>query len=364
MRKLALTILLAPIALSVSAQKTENKALFSGANFLTITPNARAGAMGGIGAATAPDAYSIYWNTAKSAFTETTTEASFSYNPWMREVADDINLSALALSRRIDNLQTVSAGFRYFSFGKIPFTDSEGVSLGEQKPYEMSIDLSYSRKLSEYLSAGVTLKYIRSQLGLGQVVSGIELSAANSVAADISVFYNRPFTLLGKNSVWRAGLTMANIGSKLKYGENSTEAYLPGDLRLGGSLESQLGARHSLLLALDVNSLMIPRYSNEGKPDKSGVGGYFSSFGDIQANTLFIGVGAEYWYAKTLAIRAGYHHGHKDSGKPSYFSSGVGIKYFNILADFSYIAATSSDSPLRNSLQFSVGLDLDFFKKK
>ena len=364
MYKIALITLLIPVVFSVTAQNTNKKALDSGADFLTIAPNARAGAMGGIGAATAPDVYSIYWNAAKTVFNKAQTEASFTYSPWMREVTDDMNLSALSVFHRLDDSQALSVGFRYFSYGKIAFTDSEGVFSGENKPYEMSIDLSYSRKLGEHLSGAVTLKYIHSQLGFGQMVSAIELKAANSVAADVSFFYNRDFRLFGKDAVWRAGVAIANVGSKLKYGDGSAESYLPGDFRLGGAVESYFSDKHSLQLSLDVNALMIPRYGEEGKPDKSGVGGYFSAFGDLQSDNLFLGVGAEYWYAKTVAVRAGYHHGDENGGRPSYMSFGAGLRYFNILADISYVAGVTDNNPIRNSLQFSIGLDFDFFKKK
>lgn len=364
MNKITLTILLLSAFFTTRAQQTENKGLYSGANFLTIGPDARSGAMGSIGAATAPDVYSIYWNAAKTIFNESTMEVSYTYSPWMREITDDMNMSALGFFRKIDDVQAISLGFRYFSFGKIDFTDQDAVFMGEHKPYEMSIDLAYSRKLGENLSAALTLKYVRSQLGMGQMVSGAELSAANAVAADISVFYNRNLSLLGKNTTWRAGFVMGNIGSKLKYGEDAEEAWLPGTLRLGTSLETHFNERNSLLLSIEGNSLLSPAFENGKVPNKSGVGGYFSSIGDINADNLFFAAGAEYWFARTVAIRAGYHYGNDNSGKPSYFTTGFGVKYFNLMADFSYVAAISGNNPLRNSLQFSIGVDLDFFKKK
>lgn len=363
MHKIALTILLIPAFQIASGQDNETHRLYSGANFLTISPDARAGAMGAMGVATASDAYSIYWNAAKAAFNEASMEVSYTYSPWMREVSKDINLSALGFVKKIGDNQAITAGFRYFSYGEIDMSDHEGVSQGNKKPYEMSFDLAYARKLGENLSAAVTLKYIHSQLGLGQVVNGIELSAANAVAADISVFFDREVSISGMTSKWRAGLQLANIGSKLKYGEEKNEAYLPGDLRLGTSLETYFNERNSLMLSVEGNGLMVPRTNTGTLPDKSGVGGYFSSFGDLQSDNLFFAVGAEYWYAKTVALRAGYHHGSKDSGKPTYFSAGFGVKYFNLMADFSYIAGISDNNPIRNSLQFSVGVNLDFFKR-
>lgn len=363
MYKIISALFLTTVCLSASGQ-TNTNARFGGADFLTIAPNARAGAMGSIGAATAPDVYSLYWNAAKTVFNESNMEIAYTYSPWMREIAKDINLSALSFYRKIDDVQAVSVGFRYFSMGEIAFTDENGISAGDHNPYEMSIDLAYSRLLGRYLSAGITFKYIRSQLGMGKEINGIKLNAANAMAADISLFYNRGTQILGKASTYRFGFTMANIGSKLKYGDHTTDAYLPGDLRLGASLETQFGKQHSLMLSAEANSLMIPRIEDNETPDQSGVGGYFSAFGDLRADNLFFGVGAEYWYARTLALRAGYHYGNENSGRPTYFSAGFGLRYFNIAADFSYIAAISDNNPLRNSLQLTVGVNLDFSNKK
>lgn len=364
MYKIALTILLAPAFLTVSAQNSERSRVYNGANFLTFCPDARAGAMGSIGTATAPDVYSIFWNAAKNVFNESDMEVSYTYSPWMREIADNMNLSSVGFFRKIGDNQAVSAGFRYFSYGDIMFSDQAGENLGEHKPYELSVDLSYSRKLGRELSAAVTLKYIHSQLGMGQMVSGVELDPANAFAADISVFFNRDLSVAGKKSIWRAGLNLANIGSKLKYSDNATASYLPGDLRLGTSLQMEVNDRNSIQLALEANSLMVPDVRAGEEADQSGVGGYFSSFGDIRSEKMTWTAGAEYWFDKLAALRAGYHHNTKDSGRSTWFSMGLGIKYYNIMADFAYLVPTASNSPMKNTLQFSIGVDLDFFKKK
>lgn len=364
MYKLIFTILLASFFFGVSAQDTERTRLFNGANFLTFSPNARAGAMGAIGASTAPDVYSVFWNAAKTVFSESEMEVSYTYSPWMREISNDMTLSSVGFFRRLGDLQAVNVGFRYFSYGDIMFKDQWGENTGSHRPYEMSLDFAYSRKLSREFSASVTFKYIRSQLGMGKMVSGVELDAANAFAVDIAAYFNHELRFLDKKSIWRAGLTLANIGSKLKYSEDTEESFLPGDLRLGTSFQTYFSRRHSLMLALEANVLMTPRVKDGEIPDQSGVGGYFSSFGDIRSENLIWTIGAEYWYSNLAALRAGYHHGAKDSGRSSWFSMGFGVKYTNILFDFSYLVPTTDNSPMKNTLQFSVGLDLDFFKKK
>ncbi len=52
--------------------------------FLTIAPDSRSGGMGDVGAATAPDVYSMHWNPAKFAFIDGESGVGVSYSPWLR----------------------------------------------------------------------------------------------------------------------------------------------------------------------------------------------------------------------------------------------------------------------------------------
>ena len=64
----------------------------TGVSFLTVAPDARAGGMGDVGAATTPDADAQYWNPAKYAFISAEGGASVSYVPWLRKLVTDIDL--------------------------------------------------------------------------------------------------------------------------------------------------------------------------------------------------------------------------------------------------------------------------------
>ena len=109
-RKISIIALTAFASLGVRAQENQTASLYSGAYFLSIAPDARSGAMGSIGASTSADPYSIFWNAAKSAFSENNAELSYTYSPWMRELIKDINLSSIGFSYRIDDVQTMNAG--------------------------------------------------------------------------------------------------------------------------------------------------------------------------------------------------------------------------------------------------------------
>ena len=135
--------------------------------FLTITPDSRHGAMGDVGAATSPDANAQYWNPSKLAFTDEKFGLSLSFTPWLRQLVSDVNLAYLSGYMKLNSQQTIGASLRYFSMGEIMLTDQNGTSLANVKPNEFALDVSYSRKLSEYFSGSVALRYIHSDLSGG-----------------------------------------------------------------------------------------------------------------------------------------------------------------------------------------------------
>lgn len=162
----------------------------TGVTSLGIAPDARGAAMGDLGVATEPDAYSQYWNPSKYAFAYSTAAVSLSYTPWLRKLVNDIYLANLAGYWKIgggDN-QAVSASLRYFSLGEVQLTDDMGVETNSVNPYELAFDLGYSRKLSEKFSMGVALRYIYSDLAFSDAYSAEQQTGASAFAADISGF--------------------------------------------------------------------------------------------------------------------------------------------------------------------------------
>ncbi|MNE44393.1 hypothetical protein D3C87_1588830 [compost metagenome] len=67
-----------------------------------------------------------------------------------------------------------------------------------------------------------------------------------------------------------------------------------------------------------------------------------------------IAAGMEYWYDQQFAFRAGYFYESPQKGNRRYFTLGAGLKYniFNI--DIAYLLANAQDSPLANTLRFSL----------
>ena len=80
----------------------------------------------------------------------------------------DISISYLSGYYKINKVSAAALSMRYFSLGSIQFTDQFGNNTVQFTPNEFAIDGSYSRKLSRRLSAGLSGRYVNSNLTGGQ----------------------------------------------------------------------------------------------------------------------------------------------------------------------------------------------------
>ena len=81
--------------------------------FLRISPDARAGSMGELALATAPDASSSYFNLGKVPFNTSTGGVNLTYTPWLKKLVNDVYLASLAGYVKIADDQAISGSFRY-----------------------------------------------------------------------------------------------------------------------------------------------------------------------------------------------------------------------------------------------------------
>ena len=215
--------------------KNEFNPITTGVTSLGIVPDARGASMGDLGAATDPDANSQYWNPSKYAFAYSKAGVSVSYTPWLRKLVNDIYLANVAGYWKLgqEDNQAISASLRYFSLGEVSMTDSDNNLINSINPFEMALDLGYSRKLSESFSMGVALRYVYSDLSFDESSSSDDTKGASAFAADISGYYTT-YPIVGRNECqWSLGFNVSNIGSKVSYSGGNEPAFLPTNLRLG-----------------------------------------------------------------------------------------------------------------------------------
>lgn len=384
----AFAMVLAGVQLSFAENKIKDEfnPIQTGVTSLGIAPDARGASMGDLGAATDPDVNSQFWNPSKYAFAYSQAGVSLSYTPWLRKLVNDIFLANLAGYWKLgsnDN-QALSASLRYFSLGEVNSTDGAGVT-SSINPYEMAVDVGYSRKLSEKFSMGVVFRYIYSDLGYNLSDVGDNSTGASAFSADLSGYFTT-YPIIGRNECqWSWGFDISNIGTKVAYQNGNRPAYLPTNFRLGTTFMFPLADYHTLAFSLDLNKLLVPTRPRQkdyldadGQEDKeaydkalqdwedmSPITGIFKSFSDApggmkeELREITYSIGAEYSYNQQFFVRAGYYHESEFKGNRQYFGFGAGFSLNVVRLDASYMLATAQTSPLDQTLRFTLSFDMD-----
>ena len=341
----------------------------------TIAPDARGAAMGDIGVATDPDVNSQYWNPAKYPFCISRAGIALNYTPWLRQLVDDIDLAYMAGYYRIGDYSAISGSLRYFSLGEVDASDGMTV-----KPYEMSLDVAYSRMLSETFSLGVGLRWIYSDLRYDY---SEDSKPASAFAADIALYYNNYVNLGSRECQLGLGATLTNMGSKISYYGDEESQFIPANLRIGASLMIPIDEYNRFSFAADANKLLVPTVplqevdeSNSDYQDRvrreysdvSSIKGMWQSFTDApggfkeEMEEVQWSVGAEYVYHDQFSLRAGYHHESESKGNRKYFTVGGGFRMSVFSLDVGYVISTAQSNPLDQTLRFTLAFDMDGIK--
>lgn len=385
-------ILCSLIATTAKAQdvKDQLNPIYYGVTSLAIAPDARAAGMGDVGAATDPDVNSQYWNPAKYPFCISRAGVSLNYTPWLRQLVSDIDLANVTGYMRLGDYNALSGSLRYFSLGEV-FTQDMTMSM---RPYEMSVDVAYSRMLSETFSAAVGLRFIYSDLAYN---ADDETTPGSAFAADIALYHNGYVDLGGHESQLGWGLNVNNIGSKISYDGGNTSEFIPTNMRFGLSLLIPMDDYNTITFAADANKLLVPtrptmeqyvehmvnteggvpsdydkNYSDyrtwldgEGYYNVSPITGIFKSFNDApngfkeEMQEIQWSIGAEYAYNNQFFLRAGYHYEHPNKGNRKYFTLGAGFKMNVFSIDAGYVISTAQSNPLDQTIRFSLAFDMD-----
>ena len=182
---------------------------------------------------------------------------------------------------------------------------------------------------------------------------------------------------------WSWGWNISNIGTKVNYNNGEDPAFLPTNLRLGTTFMFPLADYHNLALSVDFNKLLVPARPRESDyaddtdgereyldalqewQDMSPITGIFKSFSDApggfkeELREITYSLGAEYSYNQQFFLRAGYYHESQYKGNRQYFGIGAGFSLNVLRLDASYMIATAQQSPLDQTLRFSLTFDMD-----
>jgi hypothetical protein len=222
MKNYIFALLTLGVVLQINAQEPtiirpdNSRVITTGTPFLLIATDARAASMGDLGVATSVDAFSQQWNPSKYAFSEAKSGFAVSYTPYLSKLVNDIFLGNFTYYNRLNEGSAIGASFKYFSLGEIELVQDEFSEASIAKPNELTIDVSYSLRLSEQFAMAVGLRYIRSDLKIQQIDQNA--SAASSFGADIAGYYQSEEEAYADfNGRTRLGFAIQNLGPKIKY---------------------------------------------------------------------------------------------------------------------------------------------------
>ena len=356
--------------------QNSSRVITTGVPFLLITPDARAAGMGDLGVATPADAYSQQWNPAKYAFVSSEKGLGFSYTPYLSKLVDDIFLGSITYHNRLNERSSWATSLKYFSLGDIQFNQFIGGSIvdqGLERPSELTLDFSYSLKLSQTFSMAVAGRYIRSDL---KIATDADTSSANSAGIDIAGFYQSNIFDFGENdAIFRGGINVSNIGPRLVYDIGGQKNFIPTNLKIGFGLDLFFDNSNVLGIYTEFNKLLVPTpvaifddksiLLGYNQPDIDFFKGILVSFNDAPGGTaeelkeVTAALGLEYRFEDSFSIRTGYLNESQEKGSRRYLTMGAGFNIKSLEIDISYLFSTSSiRNPLENTVRFSLAFEI------
>ncbi|MBQ9296704.1 MAG: type IX secretion system outer membrane channel protein PorV [Paludibacteraceae bacterium] len=353
---------------------------------LSIAPDARAAGQGDIGVATEADFNSQYWNPAKYAYMYSKGGITANYTPWLRKLVGDIDLAYLAGFYNFGDLGGgIGASFTYFSMGNVALTDGSGNTIQNVRPNEWALDLSYFRKLHEYVSMSVAVRFLYSDLNNGynsSIGGGTEMHPAWTMAADIALYYRQPLELPMGTSHLSLGITLKNLGGKMNYADDGSSNFIPASMNIGMSYELPCDKYNFLTFNVEANKLMVPsrksrftqgfdpndestwQMSQTAYSELNSAKGWFQSFADAprgakeEFQEVRWGAGIEYSYNKQFFARAGYSYENYYKGNRNYLTFGAGFHLSIVSLDVAYCVGLAASNPLDQTMRFTLGFDL------
>lgn len=393
MKKIAALVILLASIQSITAQTPDSRVITTGVPFLLVAADARSAGMADQGVATSPDAFAQQWNPAKYTFATDKQGFTASYTPYLTDLVNDISLGQATYYNRFgdEGRNAFAVSLRYFGLGEIELRQNADDTPQIVKPSELSLDGSYSLKLSERFSMAVAGRYIRSALRIPDASGTGDAKPASSFAVDVAGFYQgEEAAFTDFNGRLRLGFNFQNMGPKINYdagtADDGSANFLPAMMRIGGGYDFIFDEYNKVSVNVELGKLLVPTpqsadIDGDGLVDQTPgseeyllqqenrlaynkinwVSGILKSFNDApggfseELKEFTYSVGTEYLYQDSFAFRLGYFHESPIKGARKFFSLGAGFKYNVVKVDVSYLfSASKVKNPLENTLRFSL----------
>ncbi|NWF87994.1 MAG: PorV/PorQ family protein [Ignavibacteriaceae bacterium] len=279
MRILLITLLFFTTAICQTAGNT-------GLSFLKFGFGARNIAMADAGTAGANDISALYYNPAKLYKTDGN-EILFMHNEWIQDVRSEM----LGVKSSIFG-QPFALGINVTNISDIEIRNKPGEAESTFDANYFSASISTAFGLTESISAGISVKYL---------YEGLFTDESNGFGIDFGLEYETPIQNLALSAV------IKNLGSMNKLRDEETK--LPSEFRIGGEYALRLSdSKFEIISAVEIQK-------------------YFDT------DDFHLNMGAEVFYNRLIALRAGYQTGYDARG----FTAGVGLCWGNLRFDYAFL---------------------------
>ncbi|MFB6305989.1 MAG: PorV/PorQ family protein [Flavobacteriales bacterium] len=311
LKKIAASFFFLSMTVGAVMAGNEDRAGSAGGTQLLINPWARNSALAGSNVASSRGIEATFNNVAGLAFTEKT-EFVFSRARWLE--GSNTNINSFGFSQKVGEVGVLGLSLVTVDFGEIPVTTTNNPEggIGTFSPNNANIGLSYAKKFSDRIFAGVNVKLLSES---------ISNAKAQGVALDAGVRY-----ITGDRDQFRFGISLKNVGPPMQYG---------GD---GFSFETESPNGNNIRVDQRVDEFEIPSLINIGLsydfklPKNHGL----TASGTFTSNSFTrdqFRLGANYIYKDLIKVKMGYLYEDKmydDSETQTVFSGftgGAGVRF-------------------------------------
>ncbi len=335
------------------AQQTASAIVSTAVPFMLIAPDARSSAMGDEGTGNPDEIDAIYYNPAGLAF-QTGRAVALTHSQWLPQFnQNDLFYDNLNFMWNDENRfgGTIAANITFLNLGTFIYTTEASPNpITTFHSFEYAVTAAYATKLSSDWGFGGSLRYIESVLSTLHVANEQSNGVGESVSFDLSALWKPDSTYIdGIANDLEVGFLLSDVGPKIKYVDALQADPLPTELRVGVSYKLYSDQYNDLTVASDLGKLMVHQLA--GQPADPLPKSLITSWDDSTMHSFMWSTGVEYWYDQLLALRAGYY-----AEGSHYLTFGAGLRYDVYQFDFSYIDALVQDSPLANTLRFTLGI--------
>lgn len=330
-----LYLIIITVGLFTSLSFSQEKWAQTGFNFLSVSSDARASAMGDAVNSLSGYSGALFHNPATMTEIPSLLSTTFSINNW---IADIRYLSfSMIVSPFSGDFGVVGVSLQSVDYGDVQGTmvwnNEKGyIDTEIMNPAALAFGFGYAKMLSDRFSVGAQIRFAYQSLGKSVVPDGpnfrTKQNVANALAYDFGTVFKTGIQSLA------FGMSVRNFSKEVKFEEEGFQLPLIFTLGISANLFDFVevpGPEQSLLISLDSTH---PR----SHPEQ-------------------IKIGAEYKFMNMLSLRGGYIAGNSEDDITfglGISSSGLDISSFNVEFDYSYTPFGVFDNVQRFTARLSL----------